>query len=160
MSAVTNQPIGSIRPMLDTDLRAIMRIERRAYPFPWTEGIFLDCLRVGYHCWVYLNEGDVAGYAVMSTGAGEAHVLNVCVSPDHQRRSIGSRLLEHMLRRAARLGAEEIFLEVRPTNRPALALYAAYGFGQVGVRRDYYPAHRGREDALILARTLSGYPSR
>lgn len=143
-----------IRPMREADVGAVIAIERRGYPFPWTEGIFRDCLRVGYPSWVYTIDEVVRGYAVMSCAAGEAHVLNVCVAPEWQSRGVGERLMQHMIRQSARLGAEQLLLEVRPSNPAAIRLYQRLGFRQVGRRKDYYPDAGGREDALVMARLL------
>lgn len=158
MSAIPSTAVSVIRPMQESDVQAVMDIELRAYPFPWTAGIFADCLRVGYGCWVYVIDQQVSGYAVMSFGAGEAHLLNVCVAPELQGGGIGRSLMRHVLRQAERLGAVQLFLEVRPSNTPALALYRDLGFVQIGSRRGYYPAPQGREDALVLARQLSVPP--
>jgi ribosomal-protein-alanine N-acetyltransferase len=140
--------------MREADLEQVLLIEQAAYPFPWTRGIFEDCLRVGYSCWVLAQGRWVLGYGVMSTAVGEAHVLNLCVRPDRQREGLGRRLLDHLLRLARGHHADIALLEVRPSNRGALALYRAAGFNEVGVRRGYYPGHNGREDALILALDL------
>lgn len=143
-----------LRAMQDQDVPAIMAIEERAYPFPWTAGIFHDCLRAGYSCHVIEREGELIGYGVMSSGAREAHILNVCVSPDERGRGYGRLLMERMIEQARRLQAEMMFLEVRPSNQPALRLYARLGFNEIGTRNNYYPAEQGREDALLLAKQL------
>jgi ribosomal-protein-alanine N-acetyltransferase len=140
--------------MREDDLERVVEIERRAYAFPWTRGIFEDCLRVGYSCWVLDGPGDIVGYGVMSVAAGESHILNLCVRPERQRRGHGRRLLHHLLALARRHHAEITLLEVRPSNRAGLALYRAVGFNEVGMRRGYYPGHSGREDAIILALDL------
>jgi ribosomal-protein-alanine N-acetyltransferase len=140
--------------MREADLDQVLAIEQVAYPFPWTRGIFEDCLRVGYSCWVLAEGTTILGYGVMSTAVGESHVLNLCVCPDRQRQGLGRRLLGHLLRLARSHHADTALLEVRPSNRGALALYREAGFNEVGVRRGYYPGHRGREDALILALDL------
>ncbi|MEX0729269.1 MAG: ribosomal protein S18-alanine N-acetyltransferase [Aquisalimonadaceae bacterium] len=155
MSAVLRPGTGDVRRMREEDLREVLRIERDAYPFPWTNGVFRDCLRVGYGCWVREYEGRLAGYLIQSVAAGEAHVLNLCVDPALHRQGLGRELLEHGLYTAARLGAETVFLEVRPSNRAAVRLYERLGFGEVGIRPGYYPQPGGRrEDAMILARIL------
>lgn len=140
--------------MHEGDVRAVMEIERRAYQFHWTEGIFRDCLRVGYCCWVMELAGAVAGYGVMSLVVGEAHLLNICIAPEWQRRGYGRFLLGHFTALAEERGASQMFLEVRLSNAPALALYRSEGFNEVGMRKNYYPDEQGREDALILARDL------
>ena len=154
MSAALSEETPRIRRMTADDLDTVIEIERRAYPFPWTPGIFRDCLRVGYGAWVCLLGERIVGYALMSSGGGEAHLLNLCVDPDYQRRGLGRLLLEHVLRQAGRTGADQIFLEVRPSNVAALQLYHAMGFIEVGRRKGYYPAERGLEDALVLARYI------
>jgi ribosomal-protein-alanine N-acetyltransferase len=140
--------------MGERDLEGVLEVERGAYPFPWTRGIFEDCLRVGYSCWVTAQASTIVGYGVMSVAVGESHILNLCVRPELQRQGHGRRLLVHLLELSRRHNAEMAFLEVRPSNRAALALYRHVGFSEVGVRRGYYPAARGREDALILGLDL------
>jgi ribosomal-protein-alanine N-acetyltransferase len=154
MSAVVKSATPHCRPMHEGDVRAVMEIERRAYQFHWTEGIFRDCLRVGYSCWVMELAGSVAGYGVMSLVVGEAHLLNICVAPDWQRQGYGRLLLEHFMELARERGANQMFLEVRLSNQAAIALYEGQGFNEVGMRKNYYPGEKGREDALILAKEL------
>lgn len=143
-----------LRPLTPEDLGAIMEIERRAYRFPWTAGIFRDCLRVGYCCWCYECNNRIEGYGVMSVAAGESHILNLTVRPESQRQGIGAKLMRHFLQLARRHNADIVMLEVRPSNTPAVRLYEKMGFNEVGVRRNYYPADQGREDALLLALSL------
>jgi len=154
MSAVLKQPQRRLRPMTEEDMEAVLAIERRAYPYPWSEGIFRDCLRVGYCCRVCEQDGQLAGYAVMSVGAGEAHILNLCVAPPLQGQGLGRFMLRHILDIARGHGADTVLLEVRPSNQAALKLYADMGFNEVGIRKAYYPAPKGKEDAIILARSL------
>jgi ribosomal-protein-alanine N-acetyltransferase len=139
------------RPMHEGDVRPVMDIERRAYQFHWTEGIFRDCLRVGYCCWIMELSGMVTGYGIMSLVVGEAHLLNICVAPELQRQGYGRLLLEHFMELARERGAGQMFLEVRLSNTAALNLYRQSGFNEVGMRKNYYPGEKGREDALILA---------
>lgn len=150
-----------IRPMTEADLDPIMTIEERAYPFPWTQGIFRDCLRAGHHGWVLDHDGMIVGYAMLSVAVGEAHLLNLCVAPEQHGRGLGRRLLKRMLDVARWHHARRVFLEVRPSNTAALLLYHSEGFNEVGRRRGYYPAEQGREDALVLAFELihgEGWP--
>jgi ribosomal-protein-alanine N-acetyltransferase len=150
-----------IRPMRASDVAEVVAIERASYQFPWSEGIFRDCLRVGYLCRVVTVERQVLAYGVMSFGAGEAHILNLCVSEAYRCRGVGKRLLGALVERAAAAGMAEAFLEVRPSNTAAIRLYLALGFEQVGMRRGYYQAVGGREDAAVLKRVLRapGAPS-
>ncbi len=154
MSAVVQTPELWIRPMTTQDLEQIMHIEQVMYPFPWTRRIFEDCLRVGYRCHVGEVEGNFAGYGVMSIGAGEAHVLNLCVAGEFQRRGLAREILCLLLDEADKLEVRDVFLEVRPSNIAAITLYEQMGFNQVGLRKDYYPAEEGREDAIIFASSL------
>ncbi|EXJ16608.1 ribosomal protein S18-alanine N-acetyltransferase [Imhoffiella purpurea] len=144
----------TFRPMRDDDLRAVLAVERQSYAFPWSLGIFEDCLRVGYSCWVGELGSEIAAHGIMSVAVGECHVFNLCVHPDHQRRGYGRRLLRHLLSQALERGAETAFLEVRASNAGARALYASEGFCEIGTRPRYYPAPGGREDATLLARQL------
>jgi ribosomal-protein-alanine N-acetyltransferase len=147
-------PEVQIRPMVEMDLAEVAKIEQLSYAFPWSENIFRDCLRVGYTCRALDLAGRVIGYGVMSVGAGEAHILNVCVRDEFRNLGFGRRLLEHLLERAAAAGVAEAFLEVRPSNLAAIRLYQRLGFEQIGIRRGYYQAPDGREDAIVLKRDL------
>ena len=147
-------PLPVLRPMFRQDLDAVLEIELRAYPFPWTRGIFEDCLQAAYPAWVLADGDTITGYAVLSVAAGEAHVLNICVEPRRQGQGHGRRLLHALFHLARGRGAERLFLEVRPSNRGALALYHAEGFNEIGRRPRYYPAHGGREDAIVMAMEL------
>jgi ribosomal-protein-alanine N-acetyltransferase len=143
-------PEVHIRPMMEIDLPEVAQIEQGSYAFPWSENIFRDCLRVGYTCRALDLAGRIIGYGVMSLGAGEAHILNVCVRDEFRTVGFGRRLLEHLLERAAAAGVGEAFLEVRPSNLAAIRLYSQLGFEQIGIRRGYYQAPDGREDAIVL----------
>ena len=154
MSAVMNMSPDSIRAMSPEDLDVVMAIETAIYDYPWTRGIFLDCMRVGYQCHVYQQDHDIKAYSVLSIGVAEAHVLTLCVRPDSQQQGLGRMMMEHMIELASQAGAETILLEVRPSNIHAIHLYHQLGFNEVGSRPDYYPAPGGRENALIMARSL------
>ena len=143
-------------PMLD----AVMAIEVRAYPFPWSRGNFVDSIAAGYlTCCLVDDDGELLGYLVAMAGFEEWHLLNVTVSPDHQGRGLAQRLLRALEDHARASAAAWIWLEVRPSNGRARALYARWGFEEVGVRRDYYPDGGGRrEDALVLRCPVRGLP--
>jgi len=149
MSALP-RPEPRIRPLAERDLDPVVAIEREIYEFPWSLGNFRDSLAAGYSCWACHGADGLVGYAVMMIGAGEAHLLNLSIASTWQRRGYGRQLLEHLMDVARSYGARVLFLEVRPYNAAGRALYAAYGFEQVGIRREYYPARGGREDALLL----------
>jgi ribosomal-protein-alanine N-acetyltransferase len=152
MSAVLKT--AQLAPMLEQDLGEVLAIENAIYTHPWTRGNFADSLRAGYECRSYRLNGELIGYFVLMVAVGEAHLLNLSVAAPHQRRGYGSALLDEATRLARSLGAANVFLEVRPSNRAAQELYYRYGFCKVAVRRGYYPAHSGREDALVLSLAL------
>lgn len=137
--------------MKQADVEAVSAIEIRAYPFPWSPGIFRDCLRAGHHCWLLESPQVLLGYGVLSAAAGEAHLLNLCIAPEHQGHGHGRRLLARMIDLARWNRAAQVFLEVRPSNPRAIALYREYGFNEIGLRPNYYPASKGREDAIVMA---------
>jgi ribosomal-protein-alanine N-acetyltransferase len=140
--------------MHELDVPSVVAIERASYQFPWSEGIFRDCLRVGYVCRLIEFGDDIAGYGIMSVGAGEAHILNVCIREDFRCRGFARKVLYYLLERARAAGMYEAFLEVRPSNVGAARLYQSMGFEQVGMRRGYYQATVGREDAAVLRKVL------
>ena len=136
--------------MTPFDVVNVGAVERASYQFPWSEGIFRDCLRVGYLCRVAECEGQIVAYGIVAMGAGEAHILNICVSETVRGRGIGRQMLMLLIERASQAGMQDVFLEVRPSNLHAIALYQSVGFIEVGRRRGYYQAVEGREDALVL----------
>ena len=132
------------------DLDVVASIEQAVHANPWTRGNFADSLGAGYHCWVAEREGQLVGYGIVTVGAGEAHLLNLSVAPEWQRRGVGAELTAFLSRIARDYGAEKIFLEVRPSNFTARRLYVRAGFAEIGLRQGYYPAAGGREDALVM----------
>ena len=146
---------GRLRPMREDDLETVMEIEHRAYPFPWTHGIFRDCLRADYPMWVQEHGSVIVGYGVLSIAAEEAHVLNLCTAPQCEGQGLGRKMLLALLRIARGSGAQRVFLEVRPSNQRAIELYDRSGFNEIGRRPRYYPApNNGREDAIVMAMEL------
>ncbi|RRJ83282.1 ribosomal protein S18-alanine N-acetyltransferase [Aestuariirhabdus litorea] len=144
------------RPMVEADLDAVMAVEVRAFSHPWTRGIFAGCLKPGYSCWVIEKGSRLIGHGVLSAAAGEAHLLNITVSPETQGLGIGRDFLQHFLDIALGVKAETLFLEVRPSNLAAIRLYESMGFNELGRRKNYYPAVGGREDCLIMAYSFEG----
>lgn len=143
------------RPMRKSDIKAVAAIEETAYEFPWSEGTFNDCLKVGYHCWIGEHKAAIAAYGILSVAAGEASLMNVCISPQIQGQGYGRKLMQKLIDEAHARKAETLFLEVRPSNKAALHLYQSLGFNEVGLRKGYYQAkNNGREDALLLALSL------
>ena len=154
MSAVLNTQQDGMRPMFEDDIASVMAIETVVYDFPWTSGIFNDCLQVGYSCWVFQEQNKVIAYGVMSVAALEGHILTFAVHPERQGCGMGKLMLDHLIQIAKRQRVEKLFLEVRPTNPIAIALYEKNGFSRIGKRPDYYPAHHGREDAIVMVKEL------
>lgn len=148
-------PLPRLRALHARDLPALMQIENTAYEFPWTQGIFRDCLAAGYECWVLEDGDELLGYGVLSAAAGEAHILNVCVAPARQGCGLGRMLLRRLLDLARWHHVGQVFLEVRPSNPNAIALYLSEGFREIGRRKGYYPARVGREDAIVMGIALS-----
>jgi len=155
MSAVLDSNRNGFTPMRISDLEEIMEVELSLYDFPWTKSIFADCIQVGYSCWVYIQNYQIQAYCVLSAGAGEAHILTLCVHKSFQGQGLGKLLLEHLIDLAKEHKAEVLLLEVRPSNVAAVYLYDKYGFNEVGTRKGYYPVTSGREDALIMALDLT-----
>ena len=147
-------PSATIRDMTHDDLAMVSDIERRSYEFPWSHGVFRDCLLAGYRNIALVSEDRVVGYGVLSIAAGEAHILNVCVDPELRSHGYGEKLLDELLFRARATSVREIFLEVRPSNERAIQLYLKKGFHQVANRPAYYQANEGREDAAVLSKKL------
>ncbi len=153
MSAVLKEP-PRLEAMRPADLDEVMAIESAIYSHPWTRGNFIDSLRAAYDCRTWRLEGELLGYFILMAAAGEAHLLNLSVAARHQRSGHGRALLREAVVLARRRGAASLFLEVRPSNAAAQALYTRFGFRRVAVRKGYYPAHTGREDALVLSLVL------
>ena len=152
-------PQRTLRPMSTRDIDAVVSIEKQAYSFPWTRGNFIDSLVAGYPAQVLhvLDGGQVslAGYFVALVGVGELHLLNVTVAPDRQGLGLGTELLRVVQQIGVDKGLDQLFLEVRHSNHRARALYSRFGFAEVGLRRGYYPAAQGREDAVVMCLALS-----
>ena len=144
-----------LRPMTEADLPRIHRIELASYECPWSLGNFSDSLSAGYSMWVREADGEIIGYYALMVAAGEAHLLNLTIAPMWRRHGLGRDLLEHCLGRACDHKASSVFLEVRTSNDAAIALYHSSGFVDLAVRRGYYPARAGREDALIMKKELA-----
>ena len=154
-NSVERKDLMHLRKMRYEDLAAVLEIESKNYNFPWSEGIFKDCLKsMNYSCWICEELGVIVGYSIVSMAAGEAHIMNICVDPGVQKQGVGSKLLENMIKLANKK-AETIFLEVRPSNKVAISLYKKRGFNEIGIRKGYYPsANGGKEDAVMLALDL------
>lgn len=142
------------RPMLESDMEEVLSIECAAFSHPWTRGIFLDCVRSEYECWLMFSGPRQVGHSVLSAAGDESHLLNITIRPENQGSGLGAALLEFIIDRARQRKAEVTFLEVRASNEAAARLYERFGFNEIGRRRNYYPAVGGREDALVMAYSL------
>jgi ribosomal-protein-alanine N-acetyltransferase len=147
-------PRVEMLPLGDADIDEMVAIENCIFPYPWTRGNFVDSVASGYSVWGCRVAGELVGYFVLMIAVDEAHLLNISVAGKRQRMGFGARLLECAMNGARQAGASSLLLEVRPSNHSALALYRHFGFRQIGLRRGYYPATGGREDALVLRREL------
>lgn len=154
MNAPLNQPNVSFREMQIDDLDAVMQIETVNFPFPWTAGNFKDSINSGHICLVLEIDELMIGYAILMMVLDEAHLLNISVSADWKGKGWGRYLLNHMMQISREQGGLNMFLEVRPSNVSAITLYESIGFNEMGVRPGYYPAHNGRENAVLMGVAL------
>ncbi len=145
----------TFRQLNEDDLDAVMTIEKGVYTHGWSYGIFKDCLQSGYHCLAIELNQQFIGYIIVSIVVGEAHILNIAIDRVYQNQGLGRAAVTYILDLAIQMGAETVFLEVRPSNTAAINLYEKLGFNQVGLRHNYYPADNGREDAIIMAIALN-----
>lgn len=144
-------PAGDVlRTMAEADLPAVAEAEARIYPFPWTLGNFRDSLLCEDRAWVWEDAAGLVGYAVVNQVLDEAQLLNISLLPERQGRGLGTRLLQFVCDDARAHRASRLFLEVRPSNAAGQALYRRFGFVPVGLRKGYYPAAGGREDAIVM----------
>ena len=153
-SATIPFPAYALRPMQPADLAQVLQIEQASYRYPWSRKIFEDCLANAYYCWVLEQDTEIQAYTIWSLALDEAHVLNLCVSVVKRRQGLGRDLLQKLCAYAYKKGARSLFLELRPSNQAAFRVYQNAGFCEVGLRKAYYPASNGREDALIMAKSL------
>lgn len=152
--------------MRASDVATVHRLETLSYAYPWSAGVIRDSIKPGYESWMLLADTGpgicfsdatadrLIGYGVLSFGAGEAHLLNLCVHPESRRCHLGRKILRHLLLRAVERGAKEVFLEVRVSNQNAVCLYLAEGFREIARRANYYPHRDGHEDAIVLSKQL------
>jgi ribosomal-protein-alanine N-acetyltransferase len=142
-------------PMNERDLDTVVALEATLQTFPWSRGNFADSLVAGYSVWVLRVGGELIGFSVVMRVIDEAHLLTIGICKRYQGQGYGARLLRHAMECARLGGASKLFLEVRPSNARAVELYRHFGFRQIGLRKGYYPAVIGREDALIFDKELA-----
>ncbi|MFK8077041.1 MAG: ribosomal protein S18-alanine N-acetyltransferase [Granulosicoccus sp.] len=151
---MSSQPQLSFAPMYVRHVPLIGTMERRNYEFPWSDGIFRDCVKAGYIARLVMLDDEIIGYGVMQIGADEAHILNLCIDRPWQRQGFARVLLDQLVQEASNRRAHIVFLEVRPSNPRAVNLYQQFGFNEIGLRKGYYDSANGREDALVMAKNL------
>lgn len=147
--------VAEFFPMNERDLDGVTALEASLQDFPWSRGNFADSLAAGHSAWVCRLGGELIGFSVVMSVIDEAHLLNIGVGRRFQGRGYGARLLRNAMACARQGGAIKLFLEVRPSNERAVELYRHFGFRQIGLRKAYYPAAAGREDALIFDKELT-----
>ncbi|MBX2808360.1 MAG: ribosomal protein S18-alanine N-acetyltransferase [Cellvibrionaceae bacterium] len=145
--------VKTIRPLCHKDLETVLAIERQTHRYPWLLSHFTSSLASTHQCLVLQGETHILAYGIVSTAADEAELLNFTVAPAYQRQGLGRFFLAHLCQ-GFDAAVTLFFLEVRASNHAAIALYQAEGFNEVGTRRNYYPADQGREDAIIMAKSL------
>ncbi len=153
MKTVNIKNLGNIviRPVSIVDVPKVYQVECRSYTHPWSEKLIFDCVLVGYSCWLVEHNNKVIGHAIYRLAAGEAHLFNIAIDPDYQHRGIGRVFLSSLLDQMRQKQAVKVIMEVRVTNMPARHLYKDFGFVELGIRKDYYPAvGGGKEDGINL----------
>ena len=148
------QSLSNYRLMHLDDVEPVFALDEAIYPFPWTETIFSDCIKAGHLCIVNEINNEFVAYGVVAMVVDEAHILNLSVSKNSQGKGYGRELLLYLLGLVKRANAIRALLEVRESNQIAINLYKSLDFEEIGLRKGYYPAEDGREDAIVLAKTL------
>uniref|UniRef100_A0A366I5L0 [Ribosomal protein bS18]-alanine N-acetyltransferase n=1 Tax=Brenneria salicis ATCC 15712 = DSM 30166 TaxID=714314 RepID=A0A366I5L0_9GAMM len=146
--------MNTISSLTPTDLAQAFQIEQASHAFPWTEKTFVSNQGERYVNLKLTHNGRIAAYAITQVVLDEATLFNIAVHPDFQRQGFGRTLLDHLIQEMEKRGILTLWLEVRASNQRAIALYESLGFNEVSLRRDYYPAAEGREDAIIMALPL------
>ncbi|HSW70164.1 MAG TPA: ribosomal protein S18-alanine N-acetyltransferase [Gammaproteobacteria bacterium] len=145
-----------MRKAAESDIPRLLAIEHATQISPWSEDIFQRCLSSGCDCWVVEEAGQIIAFIMLSSSiTQESHILNLCVDPNYQRKGYAENLLKFAISKAKSQAMGIAYLEVRRSNHKAINLYHKLGFVQIGERKNYYPAEKGKEDALIFARDLS-----
>ena len=144
-----------MRAILSSDLDRVMQVERAAYPIPWTQGVFEDCLSSNHDCWLFFAGEYTLGHAVVSHVLDETHLLNICIDPKYAGRGLGRHYLKALLHASKDRKSAMFFLEVRASNVGAIQLYHSVGFNETGIRNNYYPGKDGREDAILMTFDLA-----
>ncbi|PID42936.1 MAG: ribosomal-protein-alanine N-acetyltransferase [Gammaproteobacteria bacterium] len=153
----------TIRPVCETDVPEILEIEQAGYTHPWSENDFTGCFGQRYHNWLLVDpvpdsnakSAPIVAYGFSRMTLDEVELLNLCVADRFRGQGAGGKLLRFMIDRSLQVGGKTMFLEVRQSNEVAIALYSAAGFNEIGLRKGYYPAVNGRENAIVMALELA-----
>lgn len=135
------------------DLAQAYAIECRSHAFPWSEKTFASNQGERFINLRLDADGKMAAFAITQVVLDEASLFNIAVDPAFQRRGLGRQLLQHLIDELIKRDVLTLWLEVRASNLPAIALYEQLGFNQVSRRPNYYPTASGREDAILMALT-------
>ena len=138
----------------EQDIDIALDIERESNPFPWTAKNFKDCIEKGYYSLVLKEGMKVIGFAILSVSTEESHLLNIGLTSSKRGQGLGKELLEKIIMAAEVMGSKKIFLEVRISNVIAIDLYKTSGFKEIGLRKNYYRTKEGREDAILMSKSL------
>ena len=138
----------------EQDIDIVLDIERESNPVPWTIKNFQDCIEKGYYSLVLKEVEQVIGFAILSVSIEESHLLNIGLTASKRGQGLGRELLEKIIMAAEVMGSKKIFLEVRISNVIAIDLYKTSGFKEIGIRKNYYRTKEGREDAILMSKSL------
>ena len=154
MSSLQNIVTSKYICMEECHISSIIEIENQSYDYPWSEKIFQDCINHNYLCRVILIDNVLIGYVISSIVQDECHIMNLCIKDDHRRSGYGRYMLDELHKEVIKINCKLVFLECRPSNRSALKLYKSEGYNEIGIRKNYYPAPNGAEDAIMLAKNV------
>ena len=154
MSSLQNSLIANYVNMGESHIKIVHNIENNSYGYPWSEKIFYDCLKNNYLCRVLLLDDTVIGFLISSIIQDECHIMNLCIDNKYRGNGYGRLILKYLHDEMIINKCRVIFLECRPSNQTAMNLYKSEGYNEIGIRRNYYPAPNGHEDAVMLAKNV------
>ena len=144
-----------IQPLCADNYHAAFAIQQQCHFNPWSEKVFADCLSEPYFAFQMLEKDVTKGYYVAMDVVGEATLMDIGVGIESRGKGLGAVLLGHFIQTCIEKGSEEIWLEVRASNHPAIRLYKNVGFELIEIRKEYYPSEQGKEDALVMKKSLT-----
>ncbi|MDF1892503.1 ribosomal protein S18-alanine N-acetyltransferase [Rahnella contaminans] len=146
--------MNNISILTPADLPRALEIEQASHAFPWTEKTLASNQGERYLNLKIMRNDVMAGFAITQIVLDEATLFNIAIDPAFQRQGLGRALLEDVIQQIEKKDVFTLWLEVRASNARAIALYESLGFNEVSIRRNYYPAAQGREDAIMMALPL------